>query len=224
MAKDFVKRNSARHNGSVSKQLLLVLVCFLLGYLSASITDLASLTSWVKTQLIAQQAAPSVKKPLTTQAQLPKPKFEFYTLLANENKDVVEPAVSAATTKTASAAIQTSPSLAPTNPTGTKNSPPVVTAAAVVAAAKSLPAPVVNSKDAYLVQVAAFKSRPEAEKMKASLVLKGFLVSIVVVNQQNTNWFRVSLGPFSSRPEAQRAQGAVARSEHIIGMIRKMDA
>ena len=60
--------------------------------------------------------------------------------------------------------------------------------------------------------------------MKATLVIKGFAVNIAVVSQQKTNWYRVSLGPFHSKDDALRAQTNVARSEHIIGMVRKMDA
>ena len=221
MAKDFVRKNSVRNSGSFSKQLLLVLVCFLLGYLSASIADLPTLISWAKTQLIAQYKVPAATKSTPTQAQLPKPKFEFYTLLANESKETASDAI-AARNKIAS--------IAAPKPMANKNNSPVA-AATTTAPAAITKAPVVaakpvspSSKDAYLVQVAAFKSRQEAERMKAALSLKGFSVYITVINQQKTNWFRVSLGPYATRPEAQKAQGDIARSQHIVGMIRKMDA
>lgn len=216
MAKDYGKRNSARHRGGASKQLLLSLMCFLLGYLSASVFDFTSLSNWVNTHILAQHTTPAAIKPAPLQAQLPKPKFEFYTLLASEHKDPIVPVVTAA--PVAVATTTTIPSGLPA-----KNSP-VAVPLSNVAPVKQSPNQVVTSKDAYLVQIAAFKSKPEAEKMKASLTLKGFMVNIAIVNQQNTSWYRVSIGPFSSRTQALQAQGAVARSEHIIGMIRKMDA
>jgi cell division protein FtsN len=218
MAKNYGKRNSVRRSGSVSKQLLLALVCFLFGYLSASVFDFASLTNWVNTQLQVQRTASTAKNAVAPQAQLPKPKFEFYTLLANERNEAgpqAAPVVVAQATTVA----------APVNPLTTKSPPVAVPLGnAVPIKEKELPSQLVAGKDAYLVQVAAFKSKQEAERMKAALSLKGFLVNVAIVNQQKTSWFRVSIGPFASKIQAQQAQIAVARSEHIVGMIRKMDA
>lgn len=239
MAKDYGRRNSSRHRGSVSKQLLLVLVCFLSGYLSASIFDFTSLSGWVNTQLLAQHTPSIAVKPAPQQAQLPKPKFEFYTLLANERAGTSERAptpgatdvITAAappSTSTAPTTTSTSPTI-PTEPAGPMNltmtkNPPVPPELPPAVSAKSTSASsAVISKDAYLVQIASFRSKQEAERMKASLSLKGFEVSVATITQQRTIWYRVVIGPFSSRPQAVLAQAAVARSEHIMGMIRKMD-
>ncbi len=232
MSREYKKRSSARQSSSFSKQLLLVLVCFLVGYLSASVFDFATVSSWVNAQLIAQHVTTKAEKTVSQQRPLPKPKFEFYTLLASEHPDASADTAKAAPVK-AIQAVTPSPTTPTTVPTTTvalataKNPTmpaPVVNAVPV----KPLPAydvnHVVNNKDAYLVQVAAFKSQQEADRMKAALVLKGFVVNISMVSQQKTNWYRVSIGPFESRLQAQKAQGAVARSEHIVGMIRKMDA
>jgi cell division protein FtsN len=86
------------------------------------------------------------------------------------------------------------------------------------------PASAHDNHDAYLVQVGSFRNMREAERMKAMLVMKGFDVHIASAIQQHVNWYRVIIGPFSSRIEAQQAQGAFARREHVMGMIRKMDA
>ena len=225
MAKNYGKRNSARRSGSVSKQLLLALVCFLFGYLSASVFDFASLTNWVNTQLLAQHTAPAAKNVVPQQAQLPKPKFEFYTLLANERNEAGPQAapVTPAAPVVVAQATTTAATTTPVNPLTTK-SPPVAVPLGNAVPAKELSNQLVTAKEAYLVQVAAFKSKQEAERMKAALSLKGFLVNVAIVNQQKTSWYRVSIGPFTSKTQAQQAQVAVARSEHIVGMIRKMDA
>ena len=79
------------------------------------------------------------------------------------------------------------------------------------------------NRDAFVVQLASFRQVKDAERMRAALSMKGFAVNLVEINQQNTLWYRVVLGPFTSRADAQRIQRAVLRSERINGMIRKMD-
>jgi cell division protein FtsN len=222
MAKEYGKRNSARNKGSVSKPLLLVLISFLFGYLSASVFDYTSLSSWVNRQL-AQHVGPTAAKLTPQQAKLPKPKFEFYTLLASEHNssDQITTATPTIVAPTQALTPTTPSTVSPANVAANKNGQ-----VATVVTGKPVPIlpQAVASKGTDLVQVAAFKSRQEAERMKASLVLKGFSVSITSINQRNMNWYRVNLGPYASRDQAAKAQGAVARSERIVGMIRKMDA
>ena len=221
MARDYRQRKPAPRSGGLSKQLLLVLVCFLCGYLSASAVDFASLGHWFSTQVLAQQSPPAAVKPAPQQAELPKPKLEFYTLLANEPKDASPPPANAVPV----VAVQTAKAIPVTAPSSTTTkSAPVAAPLPNAAPVNQAPNQMVMGKDAYLVQIGAFKSRPEADKMKASLVLKGFLVNIAIIKQQNINWYRVSIGPYSSKTQAQKAQAAVVSSEHIVGMIRKMDA
>ena len=232
MAKDYSgKRTSARHQGGISKQLLLALVCFLFGYLSASIFDLTSLSSWINAQLLAQHTGKVASKLIPQQANLPQPKFEFYTLLAKEHHETTAQVASAApaTVAPATVAPTTASPVAitltrPTTGLPTIKNPPVSATMVAGKPVPSLPKSAENGKGAYLVQVAAFKSYQEAERMKASLVLKGFMVNISIVKQQQISWYRVNLGPFASRPLALKAQMDVARSEHIVGMVRKMDA
>jgi cell division protein FtsN len=223
MVKDYRRKNSARRqSGGISKQLLLVLVCFLSGYLTASVFDFTSLSGWINTQLLAQHPVPAGKQ--IAQPNTPKPKFEFYTLLANE-RSTTEQAPASADVATAKPTITAPPADRVSQPPVKNLAGQVPAPAVAIETAKPLPAePVILSKNTYLVQVAAFKSRQEAERMKAALVLKGFAVTISTISQQRINWYRVNLGPYASRPLAEKAQIAVARSEHIVGMIRKMDA
>lgn len=220
MAKSYGRKNSAPPRGGFFKQLLVVLGCFLLGYLSASIFDFTSVSGWVNTQLV--QYSGQGKTKAIQQAQLPKPKFEFYTLLASEHTQVSAPLPSSTPAVPATQVVVQAPP--PANVPQVKN-PPVSVALAIEAPLKALPASVAAiSKDGYLVQIGSFKRRQEAERMKASLTLKGFIVNIAQVTQQQTNWYRVVIGPFASRSQAETARTSLARSERIVGMIRKMDA
>lgn len=225
MAGHYRKKKIARRNSNWLGQLLLVSVIFVAGYMSASIYNLTSLSAWVGTHVLAKSGT----QPMIAlqPAQLPKPKFEFYTLLANEKvagSGTMQPATSAqapATPAIAAAPVKALPLHAPLAPVAAVVA--TVGAAPVVSATK-VPAFPVNTKGAYLVQVGSFKSMREAERMKVSLVMKGFDVKIAMVNQQRVNWYRVIIGPFGSKTQAQQAQLAFARSEHVMGMIRKMDA
>lgn len=215
MAGHYKKRNAPRRSGNMSGQLLLVLAVFIAGYMSASFCDIASLTQWINAHFLAKNSTQLIIKPNLQQAQLPKPKFEFYTLLANERVAGITPATSLPTAVLPVKALPLHAPLAPTAVLATAKPAPVLTAQK---------APVSTSKDNYLVQVASFKSMQEAERMKVSLVMKGFDVKIATINQQQVNWYRVIIGPFSSRSQAQQAQLVFSRREHIMGMIRRMDA
>lgn len=221
MAKDYGRKNTARQRGGVSKQLLVVLVCFLAGYLTASVFDFTSLSGWINTKILAQHPLPAGKQ--IAKINAPKPKFEFYTLLASEQ------ATSQSNETTDSDEANTvAANTAPAQPkplSPAKNVATIPTNTIPVEAAKPVPLEAIKpAKNNYFVQIAAFRSRQEAERMKAALALKGFVTNVSIVSQNRVNWYRVNLGPFPSRILAEKAQIAVARSEHIVGMIRKMDA
>jgi cell division protein FtsN len=195
-------RRPIRHARSSSKSLFWMLTSFLCGYLTATVLDFTSLSSWIRANLFTKQNKKKARvQVVAKQAELPpKPKFEFYTLLAKDKGALVplnQPTASG----------QMKPPVAKALPTSTVAVPDSTSQV---------------GKDSYLIQIASFKNRQDAERMKAALTLKGFDVSIVNTSQQQGNWFRVIVGPFSSRLSAEKAQLALMQSEHIKGMIRKM--
>ena len=196
MAKDYGTRRTSHPKTSVTRQLFWIIASFLGGYFAATLFDFTILNHWVNSNIWKKEAKPAA--PITAkQAELPKPKFEFYTLLAKDRKNtpVTQPVVT--------------PSLQ------AKAAAPQVVGATPAVTAKAA---------SYLIQIASFKNRQEAERMKAALILKGFDVNITAISQQQVNWYRVIVGPFESRLGAEKVQLTLARSEHIKGMIRKMDA
>ncbi|KTC80391.1 Sporulation domain-containing protein [Legionella cherrii] len=79
-----------------------------------------------------------------------------------------------------------------------------------------------TEKGKFLVQVASFKARKDAEQMKGSLILKGFGAYIIPVSHPvKGNWFRVVVGPYSNRALAQQAQVTLARNERLNGMVTR---
>lgn len=76
--------------------------------------------------------------------------------------------------------------------------------------------------ETYMIQVAAVTRRVDAEHLKAALVAKGY--SVMIISPENkASWFRVVVGPFHSRVDAAQIQDKIGRTEHIQGMIRKVD-
>lgn len=85
MAKDYGNRRTSRRNKG-PHQFLVIIVTFLFGYLTASFFDIQMISQWVSTQVLAHyDAEKAPTKVIQEHKQVPpKPKFEFYTLLANE--------------------------------------------------------------------------------------------------------------------------------------------
>ena len=238
MAKQYKKRNSPGRSGNMLGQLFLVMVVFVAGYMSASLYNLASVTAWINTHVLAKNSAKLIVKPGLQQAQLPKPKFEFYTLLA-EGAPVPKssmPVATAAETPSTPTVIQqrvssASSALIAQNESIAQKMP----VAEHVPVAQHMPAPqnlsVAHSvsvesgvsHDMYLLQLASFPRQADAQKMRKSLMMKGFNVSVTQVTQQGNRWYRVVVGPFASKTDAERVQGSLARSERMFGMIRKMN-
>ena len=73
----------------------------------------------------------------------------------------------------------------------------------------------------FMVQLAAFNNQAEAERMRASLALKGVSTQVIAGEQGAHQWYRVIAGPFGNREEAVAAQNAIIKKEGIRGMIRK---
>ena len=225
MAREYSNRRSSRNRGSAPQQFLVIVVTFLLGYLTASVFDVETISHWMNTQVLAHQEVK--KQPIKADAQQtqlpPKPKFEFYTLLANEktggatqsNAAANRPSTSSAhAASTAATTAITHPSVKPNTPSGQQRLP------VKVAETKPLgKAPVSASKGSYAVQVASFKARQDAEHMKGLLILKGFDVNVVPVTQARGNWFRVVVGPYPNRELAQKAQMTLAKNERLKGML-----
>ncbi len=195
------RRTQKKHCGFL-KHVLLVSCSFIAGYASATWYDFSKLSQWVHEHVLTTKST-ALPPAAVKEAELPKPKFEFYTLLTKDSR----PGVVVTTPSP-------EPKVAQPNVSIEMNTPSVARTESALPTA---------NRDAFVVQLASFRQVKDAERMRAALSMKGFAVNLVEINQQNTLWYRVVLGPFTSRADAQRIQSAVLRSERINGMIRKMD-
>lgn len=227
MARDYGGRGPAKRKKNAPHQLIGILASFLCGYLTATVFDYNSLSNWINHNVLAEkpEAQPQAKV-APQRPELPKPKFEFYTLLSKDNrapgeishrpstapltKPAVQPQpVQPAASLPAPSSIQSLPKTLAAEPQ--KQNPPVIDSNAQTTVRQG----------SYSVQLAAFNKRQDAEHLKATLALKGYNASISTIIHHGTNWFRVVLGPFSTFQEADKAQVAMSRSERIKGIIRK---
>lgn len=218
------KRRQIKSRSNAPRQFLLIVTSFLCGYLTATMFDFTSLSTWVNKTILAKQIAPDAR-PVAHKVSAPKPKFEFYTLLAKDNSAPVVAANRAIVTmpisKPDSRQLQMD-SQAPRAAIVAATQQATQKQVSVVESKPLMPARPAG-KESYMVQIASFNKRQDAEHLKASLVLRGFDVAIAPVAQRNMTWFRVIIGPFGTRQDAERAHDRVARSEHMNGMIRRMD-
>lgn len=63
-----------------------------------------------------------------------------------------------------------------------------------------------KSDKRYLMQCASFRTRAQAEEMKAKIAFQGLEALIKPSSGANGDWFRVILGPFDTKRDAERAK------------------
>ena len=249
MAREYGSKRSTRKGNGVPHQVMVMVVTFILGYFTASIFDIDTLSHWMTTQVLENHQ--TIPQPVQNQAKkestAPKQKFEFYTLLANEKgaaanqlaarnattnppnqantpttvtnsvpgQPIAQP--NTASTTTVASAATTTTRVAVNKPAQVVHSQP--TPVKVVTAQPIAPAPPRGGN--FVVQVAAFKTRNDAEHMKGLLILKGFEVSVIPISTPNNGiWHRVVIGPYPNRTLAQKAKVILAKTERLNGMVR----
>lgn len=65
-----------------------------------------------------------------------------------------------------------------------------------------------------LIQVASFKSKQRAEKLRDLLNQKG-MPNVQLVNSKNSDWYSVTVGPFGSRSLLNKAQDELAQMNYV---------
>lgn len=226
MSKDYSRKRQTRQKPPAPKRLVAIVSAFLCGYLVANVFDFTSLTTWVNKNILAgKNGAPPVEVKVVHK-EAPKPKFEFYTLLSKDS--TVPPTANRALSQTVVAK-----PLVPAPQPGTATAHVVIPATVITASHATKAALATDKKivttatsaavrESYLIQIASFNKRQDAEHLKASLVLRGFNVFVSTVQRQTVMWYRVTIGPFNSRTDAEKAQVAVRQSEHMNGIIRRV--
>ena len=68
-----------------------------------------------------------------------------------------------------------------------------------------------KSDKRYLMQCASFRTRAQAEEMKAKIAFQGLAALIRHSTGSNGDWFRVILGPYESKRDAEKAKHSLRK-------------
>ena len=69
-----------------------------------------------------------------------------------------------------------------------------------------------KSDKRYLMQCASFRTRAQAEEMKAKIAFQGLEALIRHSTGSNGDWFRVILGPYESKRDAEKAKHSLRKA------------
>lgn len=131
-----------------------------------------------------------------------EPRFDFYTLLPNQQ----------GMSNKGAPAKSTAEHPAPTTTT---------TADSTGSSPNSTPGSVSAIKEpAYMLQAGSFKSEAEADKRRASILLLGLPVKILKVPAKGETWYRVVVGPVRGKDALQSARSNL-RSNGVETMVLK---
>ena len=142
------------------------------------------------------------KRSSPTTGQPAKPKYDFYTLLP-ESEVILppeapkpEPESPKPVTQEEAAKIDAARAEAALN--GQVPPPPPTVAKAPVTQ--------------FFLQAGSFRKKPEAEKVRAQIILLGQDVRVENVTVRDEDWYRVLVGPFADRARLDQAQKTLSAS------------
>lgn len=134
---------------------------------------------------------PAQSKPAPTKPAEPKrDEYEFYTLLTEE-KPVTDADLNAQVRRE-----QQKP------------------------ASQTQPASQPSSSGSYLLQVGAYRTTKDAERIKAKLALQGMQARIETADVKGITWHRVRLGPFQRASDLDRTKQQLLNAGHKAMAIR----
>lgn len=147
-------------------------------------------------------------------------RFAFYEMLPSYEMVVSDEELNAPLPKTKVASIV---------PAATKSAlasgAPVAKPAIVPASVPTVAAPAtvsVGGGERYLIQVAAYRARADAEQQRAALALAGLAARVEQVTIDNSQtWFRVRLGPYADVAAVQAAQHTL-QAQGLKGVVMKV--
>ncbi|WP_237067840.1 SPOR domain-containing protein [Microbulbifer guangxiensis] len=180
------RRNASRQNNNGSKP---AWVWFVLGNFTGGFAVFILFLNGLQNE----GQAPGADKPRAAQTQPAeqesKPRFDFYTLL-QENEVSVPPPKTAQPVRRRSAPGDSGPAESPA-PTPVPVEPALV----------------------YILQAASFRDAAEAERLRAQLTLANLDVNVETATDSRGTWHRVLVGPYESRSRVAKAREILAEHQ-----------
>lgn len=151
------------------------------------------------------------KRP-TAKDQPVKPKYDFYTLLP-ESEVILPPEA---------------PKPEPPKPVTPEEAAKIDTARAEAALNGQVPPPPPLVAKApvtqFFLQAGSFRKQPEAEKVRAQIILLGQDVRVENVTVRDEDWYRVLVGPFANRQQLGQAQKTLSASGYNNLLLQQRQA
>jgi cell division protein FtsN len=79
---------------------------------------------------------------------------------------------------------------------------------------------VVKQNYSYALQAGSFRNPADADRLRAKLILMGLQVIIQPVEQQDSVWHRVLVGPIDTRLELDRTRNRLAQANIVSIQLR----
>jgi cell division protein FtsN len=141
-----------------------------------------------------------------------KPKYDFYTLLP-ESEVILPPEA---------------PKPEPPKPVTPEEAAKIDAARAEAALNGQVPPPPPTVAKApvtqFFLQAGSFRKKPEAEKVRAQIILLGQDVRVESVTVRDEDWYRVLVGPFADRARLDQAQKALSASGYKNLLLQQRQA
>lgn len=151
----------------------------------------------------ARPAAPAAAGPAAQQPaeDRQRPRFDFYTLLAENEVSVPAPP----TPKPAPRAETRSEGPEPQPPAESPRTPPAADDESLV----------------YILQAASFKDAAEAERLRVQLTLSNLAVRVETATDSRGTWHRVLVGPYHNRSQVAKARETLADHQLMPLVLRR---
>ncbi|GAB4223449.1 MAG: SPOR domain-containing protein [Gammaproteobacteria bacterium] len=228
MAKDYARRAASQHRRgkraktkSVTHAWVWLLTGLMLGLMLAGLLSLKH--EWVaqkwaelNTKHANANRDEQINKHTTakTHAHTPKPTFDFYTILANQQTDIASEESSQQTDKATGHNLDADKAVTNT----TKQADKSDSVSAQQDAAESTKHNDSSNK-AFVVQLASFREFKDADNLKARLALYGYVAQIKEVEAGGKHWYRVRLGPYRNYEIAQDIQRELRKKHQLDSVI-----
>jgi len=154
------------------------------------------------------------KRSSPTTGQPAKPKYDFYTLLP-ESEVILPPEAP-------------KPEPEPPKPVTQEEAAKIDAARAEAALNGQVPPPPPTVAKApvtqFFLQAGSFRKKPEAEKVRAQIILLGQDVRVENVTVRDEDWYRVLVGPFADRARLDQAQKTLSASGYKNLLLQQRQA
>jgi len=193
-ARDGASRTRRRRNGGT---------CFFWFVTGALLGALGVALAWMMQGFQSQSGTTEQAEAAKPAQATPKPRFDYNKILPELEVVVTDDELDSKRPP----ALPTTPPLRPADKTVPPSAASATTPTPIAPAETAQPAAADGGKDSYLLQIASFKARPDAERLKGQLALLGVQTQIqqVTINGKDT-YHRVRAGPFTGKDSVNKTR------------------